>query len=166
MHSRWASHLTRIHLWLSNHAWRAGNSLWEHGKASSSLGTRWLVQLLNMRDLNLQSHIRMNELFEPNIFHKDLVSRSPLFPLPRIKRQPIIIRLKRNRRPLRKIKHIPRRSMHLFARLIRNDKRALDNNLHLVIRVRIHERRALLQAVETCRDGLLGVDLVAEEGLC
>ena len=44
--------------------------------------------------------------------------------------------------------------MHLLARLVRNVKRPLDDNLHLVVRIRIHERRALFKTVEARRERL------------
>jgi hypothetical protein len=55
--------------------------------------------------------------------------------------------------------------MNLLTRLILNVKRALDNDLHLVVRVRVDEWCALLQAIEASRDGLVGVDLVTKKSL-
>lgn len=51
--------------------------------------------------------------------------------------------------------------MHLLPRLIRDVERTLDDNFHLIVCVRVHERCALLEAVEACRYGFFGVDLFA-----
>lgn len=89
-------------------------------------------------------------------------SRRTLLPLARIERQAIILRRERNLRALRKEEHISRLSLNLLARLIGDGERALNDDLHLVVRVRVDERGALLQPVEAAGDGLLGVDLVAD----
>jgi hypothetical protein len=64
--------------------------------------------------------------------------RRILNPLPRIKRQPIRLRLKRNHTPLRKVKNIPLHRMHSLTRLIADVEFPFHNNLHLVVRVRVH----------------------------
>lgn len=53
--------------------------------------------------------------------------------------------------------------MDLGARLIRDVEAALDDDLHLVVGVLVHKRRALLQAVEPGRYGLLWVSFLSED---
>ena len=58
--------------------------------------------------------------------------------------------------------------MHSLARLIADVELALNDDLHLVVRVRVHQRSTLLETVEAAADGLVGVGAgedVAEEGV-
>ena len=73
----------------------------------------------------------------------------------------MIIRLKPNDAPLRKVEHIPRLRLHTLPRRIGNRPTTLDNNLHLVIVIRVFELLALFEAVETAADRLFGVVFVA-----
>jgi hypothetical protein len=58
--------------------------------------------------------------------------------------------------------------MHTLARLIADIELPFNNDLHLMIRVRVHEGRPLLETIKTTGHGLLGVGAgvhVAEEGV-
>lgn len=68
--------------------------------------------------------------------------RSILLPLPTEEPKPKIVRLKRNFRALGEIKHISFSSVHFLARLVRNVKAAVDDNLHLVVCVLVDEGSA------------------------
>ena len=70
------------------------------------------------------------------------------------------IRLEPDHAPLRKIKHIPRRGLHAFPRRIRDRPAALDDDLHLVVIIRVFELLALFEAVQAAGDGLFRVVLV------
>ena len=80
--------------------------------------------------------------------------------LTRIKRQPPLLRLKAYFAPLRKIKHIPRHGMHLLARLVRDREVPFQDDLHLVVRVRVIEGHARFEAVDAARDRGFGRDFV------
>ena len=77
-----------------------------------------------------------------------------------IERQSISLRRKGDLRSLGEIKHIPRRGRHLLARLIGNLKLALQDNLHLIVGIGIHQWGPFLQAIESARDRLFGIILV------
>jgi hypothetical protein len=87
---------------------------------------------------------------------------SSLFPLPCVERQPIVLRRERDLRALWKVKHVARLRIDLLARLILDRHAALNHDLALVVRVRVHERRALFETVEAAGDGLVWVGFVAE----
>ena len=70
------------------------------------------------------------------------------------------LRLEPDHAPLGKVKHIPRRGLHALARRIRDRPAALDDDLHLVVIIRVFELLALFEAVQAARDGFLGVVLV------
>jgi len=78
-------------------------------------------------------------------------------PLPHEKPHPKTLRLKRNLTPLREIKHIAFPPRDFLPRLITNDKLAIDNDLHLMVRILIHQRRAFLKAVQAAGYWLCGV---------
>ncbi len=84
-----------------------------------------------------------------------------LLPLANKEAQPVAIRTEGNLGPLGEIQHVSWRRMHLLACLILDVEFALDDDLHLVVGVRVHERRALFQAVEAGGDGFVRVVLLA-----
>lgn len=85
----------------------------------------------------------------------------PLPSLPHKEAQAITIRRERDLGALGEIKHVARDGVHLLPGLVLDVELALDDDLHLVVRVRVDERRALFQTVEACRDGLFRVDFLS-----
>src|SRR5256885_6500698 len=69
-------------------------------------------------------------------------SSCALLPLAGIKRQAECLCLKCDLATLGKIKHVPLRRVHLLTCLIRDVELTVDNNLHLVVRVLVHQRCA------------------------
>jgi hypothetical protein len=58
--------------------------------------------------------------------------------------------------------------MNTLARLVADIELSLNNDLHLMVRVRVHQGRPLLETIEATGHGLLGVGArihVAEEGV-
>jgi len=85
--------------------------------------------------------------------------RSPLSPLPTEKclYSLRLLRRERNHTPLGKVKHIPSLGMHLLPRPVLERPASLQDDLHLLVRVRVLERLAGLEVVEAGRDGHLVV---------
>ena len=77
-----------------------------------------------------------------NLNYKRSLSSATLLPLPDEKSKPKVVRLKRNLRTLGKVKHIALSRVHFLARLVRDVEAAVDNDLHLVVRVLVDKRSA------------------------
>ena len=86
---------------------------------------------------------------------------SSLLPLPRKKRQSVILRRKCNRAPIGKEENISSLAQHLLARLILDRHASLDHNLAFVVCVCVYEGGALFEPVEAAGDGLVRVDFIA-----
>ena len=84
-------------------------------------------------------------------------SRRVLISLPNKESQAIIISRERNLRTLGEVEGVAWYGVHLVARLVTNVEAALYDDLHLVVRVFVHQRRSFLEAVETGTDWFLGV---------
>lgn len=83
--------------------------------------------------------------------------RPILLPLPNKETQTKVVRLEGNLTPLGEEEHIALFRLDFLARLVADIKVAVDDNLNLIVRVRVHERCSLFQAVEAAADGLVGV---------
>jgi hypothetical protein len=70
------------------------------------------------------------------------ISSTALLPLPNKEPKPKVLGRKSNLRPLGEIKHISLGRVHLLARLVRDVKAPVDNNLHLMVGVLVDKRRA------------------------
>lgn len=88
---------------------------------------------------------------------------NPLLPLPREKSQPVILRRKGNLAPLGKEEHVPGLRCDLLPRLVRDFEAAFHDDLHLVVGVCIHKGRTLLEPIEACGYGRVGIHLFAGE---
>ena len=82
-------------------------------------------------------------------------SSSILSPLPAIKPQPPLLRLKSNHTPLGKEEDIALRRLDTLPALIRNFKVTIHDDLHLVIGIGVDERGARVEAVEARGDGVV-----------
>lgn len=69
-------------------------------------------------------------------------SRSAFLPLACVKGEPVVLSRERNLRSLGKIEHVTLGSVHLLPSLIRDVKRTLKDDLHLMVGVFIYKRRA------------------------
>ncbi len=72
-------------------------------------------------------------------------------------------RVEGDRASLWEVEDVARRSMDLLSCLVGYLNFALDDDLHLMIRICIHEGRSLLQTIETTGDCLVGVILITDE---
>jgi len=88
-------------------------------------------------------------------------SRRTLLPLSGVEGVAVVVSRERDLAALWEVEDISRYRVHLVARLVTDVEAALEDDLHLVIRVLVDQRRALLEAVEAGGDGLLGVVLIA-----
>ena len=82
-------------------------------------------------------------------------SSSILPPLPTIKPQTPLLRLKSNHTPLGKEEDIALRRLDTLPTLIRDFEIAIHNDLHLVIGIGVDERGARVEAVEARGDGVV-----------
>lgn len=102
----------------------------------------------------------------PIEFNTSLLYLRPiLLPLPNKETQTKIVRLEGNLTPLGEEEHIAFFRLDFLARLVADIKVAVDDNLNLIVRVRVHERCSLFQAVEATADGLVGVGGFAGGGV-
>lgn len=79
--------------------------------------------------------------------------RSPHHPLPHEKPHPESSRLKGDPTAAREVEDVAAAAGDALARLVADDELAVDDHLHLVVRVLVHQRRARLQPVQAARDG-------------
>ena len=106
-----------------------------------------------IRSTRIPFHCSQNHIHTPKTTLP--VSSTILLPLPTEEPQSPFLRFEQDLRSLGKEEHVPLDRLHRLARLVRDLEVTVDDDLTFIVRVRVFERSAGIEAVEASGDGRL-----------